>query len=264
MTSAAVFSTIVSMMSGLRVIGRRILPPQDPPHLEVRHGGDTFRVALRRIAAARRFTLRVSSATGSIVLTLPVRADLRTAADFARRHGDWIASRVANLPETTELGPGVVVPFRGVGHRIVHRGAARGTCWVEEGGRFGQILVTSGGIEHCGRRVRDFLKREAKKDLEAAVKVHCAALRVKATKITLRDTTSRWGSCSSTGRLNFSWRLIMAPPFVLDYLAAHEVAHLKEMNHSPRFWRLVERLCPRTDEAETWLKRHGPELHRFK
>ena len=81
--------------------------------------------------------------------------------------------------------------------------------------------------------------------------------------IAIRDTKSRWGSCSSTGTLSFSWRLIMAPPLVLDYLAAHEVAHLKELNHSNRFWTLLHELCPATDEAERWLKRHGAELHRY-
>jgi predicted metal-dependent hydrolase len=113
------------------------------------------------------------------------------------------------------------------------------------------------------RRVRDFLEREAKRDLQAAVARHTAALGIPARRITVRDTRSRWGSCSAKGYLNFSWRLILAPPFVLDYLAAHEVAHLKEMNHSPRFWREVHALCPRTEEAERWLKRHGTDLHRY-
>jgi predicted metal-dependent hydrolase len=251
------------MISGLRIGLRRPAPPQDPAHIEVRHAGDTFRVALRRVAAARRFTLRVSAATGDVILTLPPRADLRTAADFAHRNGGWIAARLARLPETIDLGPGVTVPFRGVDHRIVARPGSRGTAWTEQG-LHGALLVTAGAEEHCGRRVRDFLKREAKRDLEEAVTRHSAALQARPGRITLRDTTSRWGSCSSTGRLNFSWRLILAPAFVLDYLAAHEVAHLREMNHSPRFWRLAEKLCPRTDEAEAWLKRHGAGLHRYK
>lgn len=252
------------MVTRLKIVGRRAPLPADPAHIVVRHGAETFRVALRRVTVARRFTLRVSAATGDIVLTLPPRADVRTAVDFARRHGGWIASRVAKLPETIELGPGVVIPLRGVDHLITARAATRGTAWVEEGGRTGLRIVTAGGIEFCGRRVRDFLKREAKRDIEEAVARHAAALKVRPTKITLRDTRSRWGSCSSTGGLNFSWRLILAPPFVLDYLAAHEVAHLREMNHSPRFWRLVEKLCPRTADAELWLKRHGPSLHRFR
>jgi predicted metal-dependent hydrolase len=95
------------------------------------------------------------------------------------------------------------------------------------------------------------------------VKRYCARLGVVAKRITVRDTTSRWGSCSARGALSFSWRLVLAPPMVLDYLAAHEVAHLRELNHSPRFWRLVKLACPQTDEAEEWLKRHGSDLHRF-
>ena len=79
--------------------------------------------------------------------------------------------------------------------------------------------------------------------------------------MTFKDTRSRWGSCTSDGRLAFSWRIVMAPPYVIDYLAAHEVAHLAEMNHGPRFWTACRRLCPRTDEAKAWLKRHGTMLH---
>jgi predicted metal-dependent hydrolase len=116
---------------------------------------------------------------------------------------------------------------------------------------------------HVARRLREFLEREARRDISAAVKHHTANLGVPAKRITVRDTKSRWGSCSSSGALSFSWRLILAPPFILDYLAAHEVAHLKEMNHSHRFWRVVRQLCPGMEEAEKWLKRHGSDLHKF-
>ncbi|GGH08465.1 metal-dependent hydrolase [Alsobacter metallidurans] len=251
------------MILGLRV-ARPPARQMDPSHIEVRHNGDVFRVAVRRVPAARRFTLRVSAATGGVVLSLPARADLHTAVDFASRHGGWIAARIARLPDEAPLVPGAIVPFRGLDHRIVHRPAARGTAWIEQGADGPPLLVVAGAAEHAHRRVLDFLKREAKKDLEAAVALHATALGVKPGKITLRDTRSRWGSCSSTGRLNFSWRLIFAPPFVLDYLAAHEVSHLREMNHSARFWRIVHRLCQRTDDAEAWLKRHGAGLHRFR
>jgi predicted metal-dependent hydrolase len=111
------------------------------------------------------------------------------------------------------------------------------------------------------RRVVDYLKRQARRDIEASVTRHATKLRRRPTSVRLRDPRSRWGSCSADGALSFSWRLVMAPAYVLDYLAAHEVAHLKEMNHGPRFWTLVERLCPRTQEAETWLKQYGPTLH---
>jgi predicted metal-dependent hydrolase len=142
------------------------------------------------------------------------------------------------------------------------RPGARGVVWVERD-ETGPTICVAGDLAHVARRVADFLKREARRDLEAAVARYSTALGVEARRITLRDTTSRWGSCSSTGALNFSWRLILAPSFVLDYLAAHEVAHFVHMNHSPAFWKITRRLFPETDRAEEWLKNHGADLHRF-
>jgi predicted metal-dependent hydrolase len=155
------------------------------------------------------------------------------------------------------------VPVRGAPHRIVHWSTIRGLTRATTDPKGEPILAVSGEVSAVTRRVTDFLKREALKDLNAAVDRHTAALGIPARKVTVRDTASRWGSCSSKGHLSFSWRLIMAPPLVLDYLAAHEVAHLKEMNHSHRFWALTHRLCPKTEEAEAWLKRNGASLHRY-
>jgi predicted metal-dependent hydrolase len=125
------------------------------------------------------------------------------------------------------------------------------------------MLCVAGGEAHVARRVRDFLKREAKRELETASKLAAASLGVTVARVSIRDQASRWGSCSTTGVLSYSWRLILAPPFVLEYLAAHEVAHLVEMNHSRRFWRVVERVCPHMARAKTWLDSHGAELHRY-
>jgi predicted metal-dependent hydrolase len=237
--------------------------PPDPPHLDVSHAGKRFRVALRRRNTARRITLRVSSATGDIVLTLPQRTDLDTARRFADAHGDWIATRIAKVPRRVRLAHGARLPFRGVPHRIVHWSAIRGVTSATLDPYGEPVIAVTGEPAHVARRVREFLEREARRDLAEAVIRHTAALGVPARRLTVRDTTSRWGSCSAKGCLSFSWRLILAPPFVLDYLAAHEVAHLKEMNHSHRFWRIVDGLCERTEEAERWLKRHGSELHKF-
>lgn len=237
--------------------------PPDPDHIEVAHGTSRFKVAVKRRTAARRFTLRVSNASGDIVLTLPERADLKAAQVFAEAHGGWIATRLAKRPDMVPFQTGAMVPFRGVPHRIVHWSTIRGVTRATTD-RDGQaILAVSGETGHVARRVTDFLKREALKDLTQAVDRHTAALGIPARKIAVRDTASRWGSCSSKGHLSFSWRLVMAPTLVLDYLAAHEVAHLKEMNHSHRFWTLTHRLCPRTEEAEAWLKRNGTGLHRY-
>ncbi len=242
----------------------RAVRAPEPGHIVVPHGTASYRVALRRSAKARRYTLRVCSGSGEIVLTLPSRADLRTASDFAARHTGWIAARLARLPEMVAIEPGATIPFRGVPHRVEHRPAGRGTVRVETTADGSPVLAVSGLPEHAARRVRDFLKREASKDLSAAAARYAAALDVTVAGITLRDTRSRWGSCTASGRLNFSWRLIMAPPMVLDYLAAHEATHRREMNHSNRFWRLLREVCPATDEAESWLDRNGPGLHRYR
>lgn len=240
---------------------RRTAP--DPAHLDVRHGGDTFRVILRRRPTARRMTLRVSTATRAIVLTIPEHTTIAAAARFAHSHASWIATRLARVPQRVAFVEGALVPVRGVGHRIVHWSTVRGMTSTTTGGDGEPIIAVAGEAPHVGRRVREFLQREARRDLSAAVKSYTDALGIPARRITVRDTKSRWGSCSAAGNLNFSWRLIMAPAFVLDYLAAHEVAHLKEMNHSKRFWRTVHKLCPHTEEAERWLKQHGTELHKF-
>ena len=233
-----------------------------PSEIEISHDGEVYRVALKRVATSRRYTLRVRAALRDVVLTMPARGTLKAAREFAERHAAWIGVRLARLPKPVAFLPGEVAPLRGVDHRIAHRPQARGVVWIEAGAE-GPLICVAGEGSHVARRVGDFFKREARRDLEAAVKRHAAALEVKPRRLSLRDTTSRWGSCSSQGALNFSWRLILAPPYVLDYLAAHEVAHMRHMNHSPMFWAVTKRLFPETDRAEAWLKAHGSSLHRF-
>ncbi|AZO79792.1 MULTISPECIES: SprT family zinc-dependent metalloprotease [unclassified Bosea (in: a-proteobacteria)] len=235
----------------------------DPDRIEVGHAGLLYPVTVRRRSTARRLTLRVSQATGEITLTLPERVDFATGRIFAEKHGGWIAARLAKRPQGVPFEPGAVVPLRGVPHRIVHWTRVRGLTRAALSAEGEPIIAVCGEAGHVARRVKDFLRREALADLEKSVRAHTAVLGIPARKITLRDTTSRWGSCSSKGHLSFSWRLILAPASVLDYLAAHEVAHLKEMNHSHRFWALTHKLCPRTDDAEAWLKRHGASLHGY-
>ncbi|WP_353184220.1 SprT family zinc-dependent metalloprotease [Bosea sp. (in: a-proteobacteria)] len=235
----------------------------DPDRLDVVHAGQRYPVLVKRRANARRMTLRVSQATGEITLTLPQRVDFATGRSFAESHGGWIAARVAKRPLAVPFEAGQAIPLRGVPHRIVHWSKARGLTQATTDQDGAPIIAVAGEAAHVPRRVKDFLRRLALEDLEQAVRRHTAELGIPARRITIRDTTSRWGSCSSQGHLSFSWRLILAPAFVLDYLAAHEVAHLREMNHSHRFWALTHRLCPRTEEAEAWLKRHGAGLHGF-
>jgi predicted metal-dependent hydrolase len=233
--------------------------------ITLEHGGETIVVALRRAATARRFTLRVRFAARDAVLTMPHRASLRDARAFAERHAAWIAARLNRLPATIPFAHGSIVPLRGVDHALIHVPQKRGTAWIERRDDVapGVALCVAGQPEHVHRRVQDHFKREARRDLEDAVARHTSALGLPPRGIGLRDPVSRWGSCSSSGSLNFSWRLIMAPPFVLDYLAAHEVAHLVHLDHSPRFWALARQLCAETDRAEAWLSAHGPHLHKY-
>ena len=235
----------------------------DPDRIEVVHADTRYPVLVKRRANARRMTLRVSQATGEVTLTLPERADFAAGRTFAENHGGWIAARIARRPLAVPFEPGMVVPLRGVPHRIVHWSKVRGLTQATQDKDGAPIIAVAGEAAHVPRRIKDFLRRLALDDLETAVRRHTATLGIPARKITIRDTTSRWGSCSSQGHLSFSWRLILAPSPVLDYLAAHEVAHLKEMNHSHRFWALTHKLCPHTEEAEGWLKRHGASLHGY-
>jgi predicted metal-dependent hydrolase len=253
------------MLSSLRKNAAR---SSEITHLEVTHAGETYRILLKRIASARRFTLRVRAATRDVVLTMPPRSSISGARTFAQAHAAWIGVRLERLPKPTPLGPGEVVPLRGINHLIVHRPSKRGTAWVEPGRKsvgasmLPQLCV-AGEREFVARRVKDFLMREAKRDLEGAVARYAAKLGVTPRRISLRDTTSRWGSCSSIGSLGFSWRLVMAPSFVLDYLAAHEVAHLIHLNHSPAYWKVVAKLTPNVERGEAWLKTNGAGLLRF-
>jgi predicted metal-dependent hydrolase len=237
--------------------------PAEPHTLAVKVGSAIYLVRLRRHRRARRYTLRIHPSEREAILTMPPRGSLVDAKDFANRHGDWIAARLGGLPKAVPFAAGMTVPLRSVAHRIVHRAGERGTVWAETRDSGERILCVAGEVAHVDRRVRDFLKREARRDLAKASQAYAAQLGVKVTRITIRDQSSRWGSCTSAGALSYSWRLILAPAYVLDYLAAHEVAHLVEMNHSARFWRVVGRICPQVERAKTWLDTHGNDLHRY-
>jgi len=237
--------------------------PSEPSAIEVIFDRAVYLVRLRRHRQARRYTLRIDASTREVVLTIPPRGSLREARDFAQKHGGWIAVRLKRLPEAAPFAHGIEVPLRGVMHRIAHRLSARGTVWTETDERGNRLLCVAGEPPHLDRRIGDFLKRAARRELETASRRHAARLGVAFKRVSVRDQSSRWGSCSNTGVLSFSWRLIMAPSFVLDYLAAHEVAHLAELNHSPKFWRLVARLYPDYERAKVWLDAHGTDLHRY-
>ena len=237
--------------------------PSEPQAINIAFDKNIYLVRVRRHRQARRYTLRIQSATREVVLTMPPRGSLKEAREFAQKHGGWIAARLGRLPEAAPFAHGFVVPLRGISYRIVHRRDSRGVVWAETNGRGERLLCVSGDASHVNRRVTAFLKREARRDLDAASRYYAERIGARVKRITIRDQSSRWGSCSTTGVLSYSWRLILAPPFVLDYLAAHEVTHLIEMNHSPRFWRLLARLSPAMKRAKVWLDGHGTDLHRY-
>jgi predicted metal-dependent hydrolase len=256
-----------SLRAKWRVMLRLFRSPPPMPtgatSIAVDHGGEQFRVAVKRVGRARRFTLRVRAATGEAVLTMPPGGSLRAARVFAERNAAWIGERLHRLPDKIVLGVGSMVPLRGVEIPIVEGEGLRKAAWLRAADDGSAAIVVAGTPEEQHARVLDLLRREARHDIEAAVQRHAAAVGKPVRRITLRDTRSRWGSCTAQGALNFSWRLILAPPHVLDYLAAHEVAHLVHMDHSPAFWAVTARLDPDLDRAEAWLKASGPTLHRY-
>lgn len=208
---------------------------------------------------ATRLTLRIDAGGRGLRVTIPPGLAREEVERFLERHQGWLETRLAKLPDRPQVRPGVKMPLRGRPHLIVHEPQIRGTVNVRQHEGEDEIVV-HGDLDHLPRRLADFLKRQAKRDIEALVAGHTQTIGRKAKAIRFRDTKSRWGSCTSDGTLSFNWRIMMAPPTVIDYLVAHEVAHLKEMNHGPNFWALCKELCPRTEEARAWLKRNGGAL----
>ena len=230
-------------------------PPPSRTHLEI--DGETVAVAVRVSRRARSFRLSLP-ATGP-VLSLPEGARWAEAEAFLLRQRHWLAARLARTTPARRLVAGSLVPLRGEAHRIVASGQLRGR--VTPLALAGEAALSVPGTpEHLPRRLYDWLRAEALADLGRQSAWHAARLGVAPTRIQLRSQSSRWGSCSSTGTINYNWRLILAPPHVLDYVAAHEVAHLLEMNHSPAFWATVARTLPDMARGRAWLKAHGREL----
>ena len=252
------------MIAAMAVSGgllRFILPKEasEPEQLTSAHAGDTLPVTFVRSPRARRVSLRVDIAHRRILLTAPMRMSRANAVGFATAQAGWIAARLKRLPERRPFIDGAEVPVFGVPHFIRHRADRRGTVWREDG----EIHV-AGQAEHLARRLRDWLTAELRGEL--VPRVHHKAGRVErpVKRITLRDSRSRWGSCGPDGGLSFSWRLVFAPPSVLDYLVAHEVAHLVHHNHGPRFWALAETLCDGPmAEPRAWLRINGGTLLQY-
>jgi predicted metal-dependent hydrolase len=214
-------------------------------------------IQLRRSARARRMSLRVSRADGSVTLTLPQRMREGAALAFLAQHEDWLRKTLAAQPAGVTAHIGAVVPVEG---RAVTLATGTGRSPRLDG----DCLLLPGDPARAGVRAQAFLKAMARDRLAAACDRYAAQIARPYSALTLRDTRSRWGSCTANGRLMFNWRLVMAPPSVLDYVAAHEVAHLAEMNHGPAFWATVARLVPGYEVQRRWLRSKGETLHRYR
>lgn len=238
-------------------------PPADfPKSVRLSHETGPIDVQLKFNARAKRLILRLDSKTGQPVATCPPGINRAKISHFLQKNVNWLVDRREARHPNVPFEHGEVIPVRDVPHILEHLGQTRGTVrLLEHEGK--HILMVTGNEAHMARRVTDWLKKQARADLSAAVAKYAELLDVKPAAIKIKDTTSRWGSCSSNRILSFSWRIIMAPPHVLDYLAAHEVAHLREMNHSDRYWAHVASVCPHFEEGRAWLKEHGRRLHAY-
>jgi len=218
-------------------------------------GEPEVRVTLRRSAQARRMSLRISSLDGRVTLTLPKRVSEREGRAFLLEKEDWIRSHLARQPERIDVGIGTSLPIEGRTITI-KAGAGRRVKLTED------ALVVPEPAP--ARRLERYLRELARDRLAAASDLYAERLGRRYSSLTLRDTRSRWGSCSSAGGLMYSWRLILAPPDILHYVAAHEVAHLKEMNHSRAFWATVEDIHGDYRDQRHWLQTEGNALHRYR
>lgn len=207
---------------------------------------------------ARRIILRLNPAGDGVRMVLPRRTSVQEALTFAERNAGWILKHLDKVPPRIPFTEGAVIPLLGENHVIAHEAAAR--CGVS---RAAGVIRVAGLPEHLPRRVADFLKREARAEIGTRARDKAARIERRIGRLSLRDTRSRWGSCNSSGDLNFSWRLILAPEPVLDYVVAHEVAHMIHLNHSARFWRLAGLLSQDMAGAKAWMERHGAQLWRY-
>ncbi len=236
---------------------RRAAPQgRAPAEMLLLPSGGTW-VQWRRSSRARRISLRIDTKAGAVVVTLPPGAAREVGLEHLRANADWVATKLAALPGKIVFQSGETILLDGAAHLLRAMPEARRGVWIEAG----EIRV-SGEAAFLARRVLDFLRDQARVRLAACARTIADASGLRPRRVVIKDTSSRWGSCSADGVVMFSWRLVMAPPEVQHYVAAHELAHLRHLNHGPRFWRQVATLTPHRVRAEAWLRLHGPSLLR--
>ena len=220
--------------------------------------GKTTIIKIRRSSRVHRLALRILPSTGQAELVLPRHVSEQEGVTFLHQKIKWLDQRLIKYLKPVPFKDGETVPFLGEPLIIFHLNSIRRDIYREKG-----RLIVTGPKVRLSKAIHDWYRREGGAEITSRVKEKSEMLGKKYGRLTIRDTKSRWGSCSSKGNLNFSWRVVMAPPYVLDYLVAHEVAHLAEMNHSARFWDIVESLTDELQRGRRWLRHNGHELHRY-
>ncbi len=240
---------------------RKAAPPA--PEVWTLDAGEGGQVDVKLVVnpRARRVAVRIDPVRREAVAIAPSHRQSARAITFANERAGWIATQLAALPEAHPFTHGAIVPIRGL-DTLLERVPGRAPGRIELR-PYRRLIVGAPDAETFAGRVRRYLVAEAKADFTARVAAHADVLRVTPRRMTVKDTKTRWGSCSVDGALAFSWRMIFAPDYVLDYLAAHEVAHLKELNHSPRFWAQVKKCIPDHTRGRAWLRRYGQTLHSY-
>lgn len=220
--------------------------------------GSAVPLLVRRHPTAKRMILRVNTGGDGVVVTIPAHVAPEDGLNMARRQSKWIQDNLNKLGGRTPFADGMEIPYLGEAHVIRHHPDRRGTVW-----QVNRELHVAGQAEHISRRLTDWLKKQARSHISTLAHDKARQLDRDVRHITIRDTRTRWGSCSAKGGLSFSWRLILAPEHVLDYVVAHEVSHLAHMNHSRQFWKTVEELTANYQVGRDWLSAHGSGLHRI-
>lgn len=217
-----------------------------------------FEIKVIKSPRAKRLTLRIDSKERLPVLTIPERCSTKKAVAFAKEHQDWIERSLARLPQTKKFENGEQISLFGKIVTIRHNSKLRKGTFLED-----NVLNVSGEAEFLHRRVKDYIKEQAKNEFYKRSKLLAEKLGCSLHDVTIKDTKSRWGSCSSMHNINYSWRIALAPENVINYLMAHEVAHLKHQDHSRAFWRCVRELYPEAETGKVWLRLHSKELYLY-
>ena len=214
-------------------------------------------VLWRRSARARRVSLRIDPRASAVIVTLPARAGRSQGLRLLQDNAGWVGTKLAALPPALVFAEGARIPIGSDVYSVRHVAGGRGGAWLD-----GAEILVAGDPAFLPRRVRDLLQAEAKRRLGALVREVAEPTGLKPARLAIRDTSSRWGSCTADGTVMFSWRLVLAPPSVQHYVVVHELAHLRHMNHGPHFWALVTALAPEMRGCIAWLKANGAGLMR--